>query len=89
MTPEVMIDIFRSALQLLMMMVIVIITPGLLVGVVISVIQAVTQVNEQSLSFMPKLIMTFLVLMLCGAWIMRKMSDFTLDLIHNLLYLIG
>lgn len=89
MTSDVIVDIFRSALQLIILVIAVVITPGLLVGIVISFFQAATQINDQSLSFMPKLIVTFLVLMLAGSWIMRKITDYTTDLMHNALYLIS
>ncbi len=57
---------------------------GLLVGLVISVFQAATQIQEQSLVFVPKMAALMAVLLLCGGWMMTRLVDFTRGLITSL-----
>lgn len=49
---------------------------SLLVGLVISIFQATTQIHEQTLAFAPKIIAIFLTMILCGPWMMNKLIDF-------------
>ena len=56
MTPEVAVDMFRSALWLTTVMVAVLVVPSLLVGLLVAMFQAATQINEQTLSFLPRLL---------------------------------
>lgn len=62
MTPEVAVDLFRQALWLTTVMVAVIVLPSLFVGLIVAMFQAATQINEQTLSFLPRLLFTFLTL---------------------------
>lgn len=89
MSPDVIIDLFAQALLLVIMMVSVLIVPGLIVGLVISTFQAATQINEQTLSFLPRLIVTIVALMLAGPWLLTKLMDFTTNLIGNISQYIG
>ena len=57
---------------------------GLLVGLLVSIIQATTQIQEQTLSFIPKLITIALVLLIFGPWMMNVMVDFTIKLYESL-----
>ena len=77
MTPEIVIDLMRQAILLLLVVVSVVIVPSMLVGLIVSVFQAATQINEQSLSFVPRLVVTFVTLILASSWIIQKMTDFT------------
>jgi flagellar biosynthetic protein FliQ len=76
MTPENIIDLFRNMLVNVMLIITIIAAPGLLVGLLVSVFQAATQINEQSLSFIPKLIVTFLTLIIAGPWLLHIIIDF-------------
>ena len=58
MTPELIMDLFADALILTVLMLIVIVGPGLVVGLIVSMFQAATQINEQTLSFLPRLLVT-------------------------------
>ncbi len=89
MSPDVIIDLFAQALMLVIMMVSVLIVPGLLVGLVISTFQAATQINEQTLSFLPRLIVTLVAVMLAGPWLLTKLMDFTQNLMMNITRFIG
>ncbi|HHS8491916.1 TPA: flagellar biosynthetic protein FliQ, partial [Legionella anisa] len=62
---------------------------GLIVGVIVSMFQAATQINETSLSFIPKLFITFLMLVFAGPWLLKIIVNYTDSLITNIPYLIG
>lgn len=89
MTPEVALDIVREALWLIVTLVIFIIGPSLIVGLIVSVFQAATQINEQTLSFLPRFVVTIMVLILGGPFMMTKIMDFTTTLITNIPFVIG
>ena len=89
MTPEVVMDMFADAFYLIVLMVMVIVGPSLLVGLLVSMFQAATQINEQTLSFLPRLIMTIATLMMAGPWIITKFTDLFTRLYTNIPYLIG
>jgi len=89
MTPEVVMDLFADAFYLIVLMVMVIVGPSLLVGLLVSMFQAATQINEQTLSFLPRLIMTIATLMMAGPWIITKFTDLFTRLYTNIPYLIG
>ncbi len=75
MDPGLTLDLFGQALWLVVIIVAVIVGPGLVVGLIISVFQAATQINEQTMSFLPRLIVTLLAVMWAGPWIVTKISD--------------
>ena len=89
MTPEVTASLFGDALFLVIKMVMVLVLPSLLVGLVISTFQAATQINEQTLSFLPRLIMTLLTIMVAGPWLIRELMDFMSRLMTDVPNLIG
>ena len=89
MTPESVLSIFQHALEVILMLLVVVLIPALAVGLLVSMFQAATQINEMTLSFIPKLIVTLLTLMLAGPWILRVVMDFTQGLVHDIPFLIG
>ncbi|PCJ49982.1 MAG: flagellar biosynthetic protein FliQ [Gammaproteobacteria bacterium] len=89
MTPEVVIDIFREALGIVIMLVVAIITPGLITGLIVAVFQAATSINEQTLSFLPRLIVTLATLSYIGNWFFGTIVDFFERLMLNIPSLIG
>ncbi|KXE43826.1 flagellar biosynthetic protein FliQ [Pseudomonas aeruginosa] len=89
MTPEVALDLFREALWLTAMIVGVLVVPSLLVGLVVAMFQAATQINEQTLSFLPRLMVILLTLIVLGPWLLRQLMEYTQTLIGNILLLIG
>ncbi|MDY6980105.1 MAG: flagellar biosynthesis protein FliQ [Pseudomonadota bacterium] len=89
MTPDSVLSIFQHALEVVLVMIVVILIPALLVGLLVSMFQAATQINEMTLSFIPKLIATVLTLMLAGPWLLRLLIDYTQRLVHDIPYLIG
>ena len=84
MTAAIVTDIMRNSLYIAMMLVCVIIVPSLLVGLVVSMFQAATQINEQTLSFLPRLIITLSVLAYTAPWIGNVILEFTLGLLTDI-----
>tara|TARA_B110000881_G_C18105851_1_gene285046 strand:- start:182 stop:451 length:270 start_codon:yes stop_codon:yes gene_type:complete len=82
-------DLFTEALYIVMILVAVLIVPSLLVGLVVATFQAATQINEQTLSFLPRLMMTIMVVIVAGPWIVAKVVDYAHKLIINIPYLIS
>ncbi|MCV5246043.1 flagellar biosynthetic protein FliQ [Escherichia coli] len=67
-------------MKVVILLVSVLVVPSLLVGLLVSVFQAVTQINEQTLSFLPRLIVTLLVLRVCGKWMPNQLHDLCIHL---------
>ena len=80
MTPELVLSIGQHALELTLVLMLVLLIPALVVGLLISMFQAATQINEMTLSFIPKLLVTVAVLMIGGPFLMRLVTDYTLRL---------
>lgn len=89
MTPEVVLDLFGEGFYLVVLLSAVIVMPSLVVGLVISMFQAATQINEQTLSFLPRLIITLLMVMWAGSWIVIKLTDLFHYIFTNIPTLIG
>ena len=84
MSPEVFVDILSDALFLVILLVCAVIVPSLLVGLMVAVFQAATSINEQTLSFLPRLIVTLLALILGGHWLVQQLMDYTIRLIGSI-----
>ena len=89
MTPESVLSIFQHTLEIILLLVVVILIPALVVGLTVSMFQAATQINEMTLSFIPKLIITLATLMIAGPWMLRMLVEYTEKLIHDIPSLIG
>ncbi|RMH44528.1 MAG: flagellar biosynthetic protein FliQ [Gammaproteobacteria bacterium] len=89
MTPEVAVDLFRQAMQLVVLLVAAIIIPGLLVGLIVAIFQAATSINEQTLSFLPRLVVTLLTMAFLGHWFVGRLMDFMYELVSSIPTLIG
>jgi flagellar biosynthetic protein FliQ len=73
-----------DALLLVRILVCAIILPSLAVGLMVAVFQAATSINEQTLSFLPRLIVTLLALIIGGHWLVQKLMDYTIRLIASI-----
>ncbi len=73
-----LIEIFRDAVFTGMKVAAPILLVSMLVGLVISIIQAATSINEQTMTFVPKLVITAVMLVLLGGWMLQQMSDLVL-----------
>lgn len=89
MTPEAVITIFQNTLEVILVILLVVLIPALVVGLFVSMLQAATQINEMTLSFIPKLIVTIVVLMMAGPWLLNLVTEFTQNLVHDIPYIIG
>ncbi|MCF6254828.1 MAG: flagellar biosynthesis protein FliQ [Gammaproteobacteria bacterium] len=89
MSPEMVMTIANQALELVLLMTGVILLPALAVGLLVSMFQAATQLNEQTLSFIPKLGVTFITLMVAGSWLLQLLMTFTKRLITDIPMIIG
>ncbi|HEY2452447.1 MAG TPA: flagellar biosynthesis protein FliQ [Scandinavium sp.] len=76
-------DIVASGVRLILIVSAVVIVPSLMVGLCVSVFQAVTQINEQTLSFLPRLVVSLGVLVFGGKWILTQLVDFTINIFHQ------
>ena len=77
MTPEIATDLIGDALHVVMLLTVLLVLPSLIVGLVVSLFQAATQINEQTLSFLPRLLTTLLTLLVAGPWLLARLIDFT------------
>ncbi|MBU3823779.1 MAG: flagellar biosynthetic protein FliQ [Candidatus Oceanisphaera merdipullorum] len=75
MSPEQSVDFIGNAVLTIIVMVSVLIVPGMLVGLVVSIIQSATQIQEQTLSFFPRLLVTLLMLIFAGHWLIRTLTE--------------
>ena len=80
MSPEFVVTLGKGAMEVTLIMMGLLLLPALVVGVVIGVLQAATQVNEMTLSFIPKLLVTALVLVVGGPFLLGVLTDYTVRL---------
>ncbi len=89
MTPEVVITTGQQAMAITVMLVLALLLPALAVGLLVSMFQAATQINEMTLSFIPKLLVTIGVLAVGGHWMVGLLTDFARRLFTQIPGLIG
>ena len=89
MTPESVMNIGRQALELTLLVSAPLLLAALAVGLLVSVFQAATQINEMTLSFIPKLIAILAMLVLAGPWMITMMVDYMRRLLESLPFMIG
>ncbi|MBS1190290.1 MAG: flagellar biosynthetic protein FliQ [Rhodocyclaceae bacterium] len=88
-TPEIAVDLVSESLHLVMLMVVLLIVPGLVMGLLVSLFQAATQINEQTLSFLPRLLVTLVVLSVSGHWMASSLMDFCVSVFQRAARLVG
>ena len=89
MTPENVMDLAHKTLMVTTLISAPLLLIALITGLVIGMLQAATQINESTLSFIPKLLMLVLTLFVAGPWILRMLIDFTHDLYASIPAMIG
>jgi flagellar biosynthetic protein FliQ len=89
MTPTMVVEIGRQALEVALMVSAPLFIAALATGLIISIFQAATQINEATLSFVPKLIAIFLTLILAGPWMITVMTDYIRRLYEAIPSMIG
>ncbi len=85
-TQEAVIDIARDAIYTMIITAAPLLLVSLIVGLIISIFQTVTSIQEQTLTFVPKILAVFVTLMICGSWMLDNMSGFMSDLWSNFSY---
>ena len=89
MTPESVMNLGRQAVEVALMLAGPMLLLALIVGLMVSIFQAATQINEATLTFIPKLLSTFLVLILAGPWMLQVMVDYIRRLYESIPQFIG
>ncbi|MFO1290573.1 MAG: flagellar biosynthesis protein FliQ [Nitrosomonas sp.] len=87
MSPESAITIGRHALEITFMVSAPLLLAALVTGLIVSIFQAATQINEMTLSFIPKLLIMFAVMVLAGPWMLSIMMDYVQRLYANIPWL--
>lgn len=83
MDEEMVVTLLRETLYLIIKVSAPMLLVSLIVGLVLSILQTVTSIQEQTLTFVPKLLSIFLVIMLCGNWILTSVSEYMAYLCEN------
>ena len=83
------IKVMQDAISTIMVVSAPVLIIGIVVGVIVSIFQATTQINEQSLAFVPKIIAIFLALLVFGGWILTNLNEFTLRMFSYINTMIG
>ena len=89
MTPQMVMDIGRQAVEITLMMAAPLFLAALVTGLTVSIFQAATQINEMTLSFVPKLIAIFLAAVFAGPWMLSLIMDFATRLYSSIPQFIG
>ncbi len=84
MTPEEVVTVGRHALEMTLMLAAPLLLTALAVGLIVGIFQAATQINEMTLSFIPKLLAMAAVLALTGPWMLRSLVEYTRGLIESI-----
>lgn len=89
MTPELIINMVQNALYVLILVCAPVLLVSLVVGLFVSILQAATQINEMTLTFIPKLLALFLTLVLAGPWMLNTLIEYTVRLYKSIPNVIG
>ncbi|GAO37488.1 flagellar biosynthesis protein FliQ [Sulfuricella sp. T08] len=89
MTPESVITIGQQAVEITLLVSAPLLLSALAVGLVVSIFQAATQINEMTLSFIPKLLVMFVMLVVAGPWMLTLLMDYTRRLFISIPGLVG
>ncbi len=89
MNPDSVVAIIRQALEIAMLAAGPLLLASLITGLVVSIFQAATQINEMTLTFIPKLVVMFLVLVILGPWMLGLVVDYVIRLYTSIPDLIG
>lgn len=84
MTPDLAVNIARKAVQTVLLCSAPMLLAGMIIGLIISILQAATQVNEQTLTFIPKIVAVFLTLLFFGPWIIKTITVFTIGVFETM-----
>jgi flagellar biosynthesis protein FliQ len=89
MTTELILRLAQNSVYTILIVIAPICGVALLVGLLVSIFQATTQIQEQTLAFVPKIVAVFLSILFFGPWMLRVVVDFTQNLLGNLSQFVG
>ncbi|QGZ39249.1 flagellar biosynthetic protein FliQ [Pseudoduganella flava] len=89
MTPETVMTMGRHAMEVTLMVAAPLLLVALVIGLVVSIFQAATQINESTLSFIPKLVGVFVALVVAGPWMISVMTDYMREIFGGIPNLVG
>jgi flagellar biosynthetic protein FliQ len=89
MTPESVVSLGRHAMEVMLMVSAPLLMVALGIGLIVSIFQAATQINEQTLSFIPKLVGVFVTLVIAGPWMLTIMLDYMREVFTNIPGMVG
>lgn len=89
MTSGMVMEIARAAIQMTLILVGPLLLASLIVGLMVSIFQAATQINESTLQFVPKLVAIFAVMMSAGPWMLQSMVNYMRELFNSIPQIIG
>jgi flagellar biosynthetic protein FliQ len=89
MTPTTVVEIGRGAIEITLLISAPLFIAALVTGLIVSIFQAATQINEATLSFVPKLIAIFITLIVAGPWMLTMMTDYIRRLYESIPGMIG
>ncbi|GAB4356685.1 MAG: flagellar biosynthesis protein FliQ [Gammaproteobacteria bacterium] len=89
MDPDLVIFVGQQAMKVMVLLTAPLLLTALAVGLLIGMLQAATQINEMTLSFIPKLMVVAAVLAIAGPWMLQLLVDYTRELIESLPHLVG
>jgi flagellar biosynthesis protein FliQ len=84
MTPDMAVNICRKAVQTVLLCAAPMLLAGMIIGLLVSVFQAATQINEQTLTFVPKIVAVFITLLIFAPWLIKVITVFTLGVFDTL-----
>jgi len=84
MTPETVLELGQSALKTTLMIAAPMLGAGMIVGLVISIFQAATHINEMTMTFVPKIVAVFVAMIVAMPWIMSRMTIFTVQIFERI-----
>jgi flagellar biosynthesis protein FliQ len=88
-TPEVVLQVAQQAIYTILIVIAPACGIALLVGLLVSIFQATTQIQDQTLAFVPKIVAVFVAILFFGSWMLRYVVEFTQNLLGNLSQFIG
>ena len=89
MTPQTVMEIGRQAMEMTLLVSAPLLMAALVTGLIVSIFQAATQINESTLSFIPRLVVMFLTLIFAGPWMLQLMVDYIRRLFESIPALVG
>ncbi|MFK5892731.1 MAG: flagellar biosynthetic protein FliQ [Pseudomonadota bacterium] len=90
MSPELVLDVMGEAVLLIITLLLIILIPALLVGLAVSMFMAATSISEQTLTFIPKLLVTFGILLVAGPYMLNRLMEYMIQMYINIpMYLSG